>query len=121
MNIKLRTGLLILVFLFSLHASAESVTGTINSITEDYGNLNTSVTASQLDELGILQGANYTLKHKGTKVSVYYGSTYSDVSNGEWVSFVLDDGTIRVARNFENAGATLAAVVGDEITISNLE
>ena len=109
-----------LILLSSSLAFAESVTATVKSIMGDYGNLNTSVTASQLHDLGISQGENYTMQHKGTKVTVYYGMTYSDVATGEWVSFVLDDGTIQIARNFENAAETLKVSVDDEIIISNL-
>ena len=116
-----RSVLILCLFLFSTLTSAESVPGIIKSITDDYGNLNTSVTADQLDELSISPGSNYTVQHKGTKVSVHYGTTYSDVPTGEWISFALDDGTIRIARNFENAAATLEASNGDEIIVSNLK
>jgi len=99
-------------------ASEESARGTILLITEDFGNMDTSISEAELDELGISFGGSFDLTHKGTTVSVHFGFTYSDVPEGEWVSFINETAKLRIARNYENAAMTLKASVGDEITLS---
>ncbi len=116
------SGLLFLLFCCAAItpsiASAESARGTILSITEDFGNMDTSISEAQLDKLGISFGGSFDLTHKDTTVSVHFGFTYSDVPEGEWVSFINETAKLRIARNYENAAMTLKASVGDEITLS---
>ncbi|HIG43777.1 MAG: SAM hydroxide adenosyltransferase [bacterium] len=99
-------------------ASAEPAGGTILSITEDFGNMDTSISDADLGKLGISLGDSFDLTHKATTVSVHFGFTYSDVPEGEWVSFINETARLRIARNYENAAMTLEASIGDEITIS---
>ena len=99
-------------------AAAESAKGSVLLITEDFGNMDTSITETQLQVLGITLGDDFDLTHKDTTVSVHFGFTYSDVPEGEWVSFINETAKLRIARNYENAAMTLKASVGDEITIS---
>jgi len=100
-------------------AVAESVSGTIVGISNDFGNLETSLTEQDVDDLGLSRGASYTLLFKDKTISVHFGTTYSDVEEGKWISFINDLGQLRIARNFENAAQTLNADVGDKLTISN--
>ena len=100
-------------------ASAETVNGTILSISDDFGNIDTSISQADLDNLGISIGGNFNLQHNDTMVSVHFGFTYSDVPDGEWVSFINETAKLRFARNYENAAMTLKAEVGDKITISS--
>ena len=48
------------------------------------------------------------------------GTTYSDVPRGGWVALLNRDGTLRIARNLENAGETLGAKAGDRLFIKPL-
>ena len=91
--------------------------GQINSLSEGFGNLDTDLLESDLDKLGITQGSSFGLTHKETTVNVLMGTTYSDVPRGEWVALLNRDGTLRIARNLENAGETLGAKAGDRLFI----
>ncbi len=88
-------------------------------ISEDYGNVDTSGTVETLEELGLMKGNSFPVAFGGTEVMVYLGETYSDVPRGDWVAFVTDQGNIRLARNYENAAATLGVAVGDKVKLFN--
>ena len=112
-----------LTFILSLSAisgvvMADELNGTIVGISEDFGNLDTSFSQANIDTLGIELGSEYTLLHQDTSITVTLGSTYSDVAEGEWISFLDDRGKLRIARNLENAAATLNAKVGDAIALA---
>jgi S-adenosylmethionine hydrolase len=122
-NSSVRRFFISLTLILSLSAlsgvvRADELKGTIVGISEDFGNLDTSFSQANVDTLGIELGSEYTLLHQDTSVTVTLGSTYSDVAEGEWISFLDDLGKLRIARNFENAAATLDAKVGDAIAIA---
>ena len=111
----------LLAFLFiliPLSVGAESTSGTVESISTEYGNLETSITLETLGSLGIKVNDHFVMDYKDTKIPVYFGKTYSDVESGEWVSFINWENKLRIARNQKNAAETLSAEVGNTFKIS---
>jgi pimeloyl-ACP methyl ester carboxylesterase len=82
-----------------------------------YGNMNINFIEKDLKKLGIQKRTSFKLTFKDKQVSVFWGDAYGDVPKGEWIAFVTANGTLEVARNFENAGKTLGCKVGDKIFI----
>ncbi|MEJ2131185.1 MAG: SAM-dependent chlorinase/fluorinase [Gammaproteobacteria bacterium] len=102
-----------------LHASAlAGIAAQVESISEEYGNVNTTVTWEQVLELGLEPGSTFTIRFGDKTFQVTLGTTYGDVERGEWIGLITDTGILRLARNFENAAQTLGCEVGDTITIS---
>lgn len=97
---------------------ANSIQGHITAINEQYGNIDTDLTAQDMMKLDVKQGDSVTITAGNKHFSVYLGTTYSDVPKGDWVAFLTTDGTIRFARNFDNAARALGVNVGDTISIS---
>ena len=111
----------LLAFLFiliPLSVGAESTSGTVESISTEYGNLETSITLETLGSLGIKVNDHFVMDYKDTKIPVYFGKTYSDVEPGGWVSFINWENKLRIARNQKNAAETLSAEVGNTFKIS---
>ena len=111
----------LLAFLFILipvSVSAESISGTVESISTEYGNLETSITLETLGSLGIKVNDHFVMDYKGAKITLYFGKTYSDVESGDWVSFINWENKLRIDRNQKNAAEKLSAEVGntDKIT-----
>ena len=111
------TLLCLLSPLYSLAESPTSKEGTIEAIGDEFGNLETSISQTDLDSLALVVGDNFTLTFGKTTVSVHLGKTYGDVENGEWISFVNWEKKLRLARNLANAAETLNAKVGDAFSI----
>ena len=104
---------------FVCHDSAEaSVAAVVESISDDFGNVNTSLSWEQVVELGLEQGSAFTIQFGDKRFEVVLGTTYGDVERGAWVGFITDTGTLRLARNYDNAADTLGCKVGDTITIT---
>ena len=95
----------------------DAVSGKIEIIGEEYGNIDTTLTQTDLDKLDLKVGDDFALTHNTTTVTVHLGKTYEDVEKGEWVSFLNWEDKLRLARSFANASETLKAEVGDDITI----
>ena len=112
------TLLCLLSPLYSVAEPSASTTGTIEAISEEYGNLETSITQADLDNLALRVGDNFTLNHGEESVSVYLGKTYEDVAKGEWVSFVNWEKKLRIAMNLANAAETLNIKAGDTFSIT---
>ena len=104
---------------FAFHGPAEaSVAAQVEAISEEFGNLDTNVPWEQVVELGLEQGSKFTIRFGDKRFEVALGTTYGDVERGAWVGFITDAGTLRLARNFDNAADTLGCKVGDTITIT---
>ena len=91
---------------------------TVTGISESFGNIYTQFVSADLQRLGITPGS-YFVVGKGDKAfKVQLGKTYSDVPRGQWVAFIAAEGTLKIARNFENASKTLTCKPGDRIFIA---
>lgn len=93
------------------------ITNIVTSVNLYYGNAIVGFHPNELKNIGIAQGSSFILEVDGQQRNVYYGQTYSDVPQGEWVAFPFADDQILIARNHESAIATANLKVGDLIKI----
>ena len=116
----LNLALITLAFLlvFSAHAEPLTVTGAVAYVSEDHGNVDTDISLATLTASGINKGDLFTVTHGDRSFDVYMGDTYSDVPKGDFVGFINSAGTLRIARNFDDAAAALGVAVGDSLTVS---
>lgn len=98
--------------------TTDSARGQITEVGAEYGNLETSLVATDLLHIGLAKGDTFTAVCNKNEVSVYLGDTYEDVAEGEWIAFLNWEGKLRLARNLKNASETLSAKAGDVVTIS---
>jgi S-adenosylmethionine hydrolase len=80
--------------------------GSVLSITEEYGNINTEFIESDLKMLGIEPDSSFLLKYKMNVFEVHLGENYDDVGEGDWIA-IWRDGRLRIARNLDNAAMKL--------------
>ena len=83
-----------------------------------YGNLDTEVVPEDFEKLGIKKGDTFTVQFENNKATVFLGTTFGDVSRGEWIAFFKEDGRLKIARNFDNAVKALKCKEGDLVFIS---
>lgn len=109
---------LLLVAHVAAAADANQVQGKITAINATYGNIDTDIKPESLAPLGIKEGDSVTLTFGDKKFDVYIGESYSDVPKGDWVAFITtSNGTLRIARNLDNAARSLGVKEGDTITL----
>lgn len=82
-----------------------------------YGNMDIDFIEKDFKKLGIQKRTSFKLTFKENQVNVFWGDAYGDVPKGKWIAFVTANGTLEVARNFENAAKTLGCKTGDKIFI----
>jgi len=70
-----------------------------------------------MKRLGIKKGDNFKVSFSDKTVTALFGTTYSDVSSGEWIAFIESQGFLKIARNWEDAKGTLGCKEGDELCI----
>jgi S-adenosylmethionine hydrolase len=110
---------MLLVAMAAVAGHHRQVTGNVAYVGEEYGNIDTDITPERLVDLEVGKGDTFTVGFGDKEFEVYLGDTYSDVPKGDWIAFINSSGTLRIARNFDNAAETLGVVVGDEITLYN--
>ena len=113
----MKTLITLFCLLLPTLANSQSVTGTIESVGSEYGNLETSLSHEDIEALSLEVGDHFTVAHDGQTIRVYFGRTYEDVEKGEWISFLNWEKKLRIARSFANAAKTLGAKAGDELNI----
>ena len=81
------------------------------------GNINTEFVAADLKRLGIKKGDKFQVSFGDKTATVFLGTTYSDVSSGEWIGFIESEGFLKIARNWEDAAGTLGCKEEDDLCI----
>jgi pimeloyl-ACP methyl ester carboxylesterase len=92
-------------------------TGRVTDITHNHGNVFIDFGRLDFARLGIKTGDNYSLRTGEITVKVRYGTTFSDVAVGEWISFPTAEGDTIVAINHGNAFEHLGSAIGDTVRI----
>lgn len=92
----------------------------IFSVDPYFGNLIVDVQPDDLLQLNIQKGDHFLLHIHNRYRTVFFGDTYSDVSEGEWVAFTTAENRLLIARNHEHAANTIHATAGDSIAIVTL-
>ncbi len=105
----------------NLNSSAEFVGDTainsIISISENHGNIFSGFVAADLQRLGISINSHFQLTLGTQTVRVFWGTNYHDVGLGEWVAFISADDSLMIARNTDNACATVSCKTGDPLIL----
>jgi pimeloyl-ACP methyl ester carboxylesterase len=92
-------------------------TGRVIDVTHNHGNVFINFGRDDFARLGIAVGDDFSLRIGKTTVNIRYGTTFSDVPVGEWISFSTAEGDTIVAINYGNAFDHLGAVIGDTVRI----
>jgi pimeloyl-ACP methyl ester carboxylesterase len=95
-----------------------SLRATVRDLSRVHGNLYTDLQPADFLRLGIARGGPFTLAAPGGTFTVFYGTTYSDVPQGEWIAFPTADGTVMIARNRANAAETAGLAIGDTFAVA---
>lgn len=83
-------------------------------------NFDTEFVAADLAKMGITKGSYFTVRHGDKNAKVFFGVSYSDVSQGQWVAFLTAEGYLKIARNYADASSTLGCEQNDIISIEPL-
>ena len=94
-----------------------SIINQITTIDWYFGNLELGFHPDEFADLGIEQGQWFILEIDGQQRDVFYGESYGDVEQGQWVAFPHANDHILVARNHEHAANTVGVQVGNRIKI----
>lgn len=95
-----------------------SVEGNIAGVTENHGNIFTSLVPEDLEQLGLATGDHFELSVGDHTVRVLLGSDYGDVAKGEWIGILRAEGVLMIARNYASACEALQCSTGDTLTIT---
>ncbi|MBA3031231.1 MAG: hypothetical protein FP816_20785 [Desulfobacteraceae bacterium] len=90
----------------------------ITRVHPKYGNLDTEFTPGDAAGIGLEKGKPFTVIFAEKKYKVLLGTSFGDVSKGEWIAFFQQDGLLKIARNFESAAALLGCKDGDILLIT---
>jgi pimeloyl-ACP methyl ester carboxylesterase len=99
-------------------AADGTLRATVRDLARVYGNLYTDLQPADFEQLGIERGGWFLLTSATGTFKVRYGTTYSDVPQGEWIAFPTADGTVMIARNRANAAETAGLATGDTFTVA---
>ena len=91
--------------------------GRIIDVTTNHGNVFIDFDDRDFATLGIRTGVRFRLTGGDTTVTIHYGTTFSDVSRGEWISFPTAEGDTIVAINYGNASEQLSPVIGESVRV----
>ena len=98
-----------------LHAN--HATGSVVDITHNYGNVFIDLNQKHFEALGINTGEDYRVTIGEVSVTVQYGSTFSDVPTGDWISFPTAEGDTIIAVNQGSAFDHLKPEIGDPVRV----
>ena len=89
------------------------------SISEEYANINTDISKKRLASIGIEVGSRFTAHFENQKIKALLGKDYSDVSRGDWIALIEEDGTLQLAISFGNAATKIGCAAGDTLYIES--
>ena len=96
----------------------------VNRVTEIdpyFGNATLGYHPQELEDFGIYRGDYFVIEVAGQQRDVFYGDSYGDVPEGEWVAFPTADDQILIARNHQSAIQTAGLDIGDEIKVAPIQ
>jgi S-adenosylmethionine hydrolase len=71
----------------------------------------------KLASIGIEAGSRFTAHFEDQKIKALLGKDYSDVSRGDWIALIEEDGTLQLAISFGNAATKIGCAAGDTLYI----
>jgi S-adenosylmethionine hydrolase len=94
------------------------LSGTVLTVDDVHGNLNTDIECSTVEAFGFELGDGFAATcAAGMRIEGKFVVTYSDVANGEWVGLINDDDNLQVAISFGDASAATNCSAGDAIVV----
>ncbi len=91
---------------------------TVTRISEEFANINTSVSDTTLAEYGITHGDTFAARFRDRTVEPFLGRDYKDVPRGDWVALIEEDHRLQIAISYGHAATELGCAVGDTLYIS---
>ena len=89
----------------------------LGNINPYYGNAFLAFHPDEFKAAGIQQGQYFEASAHGKSWKVFYGESYGDVPEGEWVAFPHANERILLVRNHASAIETAGLSTGDSITV----
>ena len=71
----------------------------------------------KLASIGIEAGSRFTAHFEEQKIKALLGKDYSDVSRGDWIALIEENGTLQLAISFGNAATKIGCAAGDTLYI----
>lgn len=93
--------------------------GRLAEITDNYGNLFSSFTPADFEQMGIHPGDHFDLMINDRTFAVVYGSDYGTAPRGSWVAFPRAEGLVLFAINRGNAAQAAGAHEGDAMVVQS--
>lgn len=88
---------------------------------DNFGNLNTSFVASDLESLDLHPGDRVRIESCGSALEALLGNELFDVRPGEWISFLSPKGILIVGKSFASAAQELGCDAGASIRLGHVE
>lgn len=98
--------------------SNKKIEAKAQTLVEVYGNFISNVVRDDMAAVGLVEGDTFALIANGQTVPVLLGSTYNDVSVGEWVAFWDAEGYLLFCRNYKHAVNSLGLKPSNPIILS---
>ncbi len=95
-----------------------TIPGHIRNIAPEYGNLNTSFTQADLDQLGLVSLDQFLLQTDNRQIRITLGQQYADVPSGQWIGFIDWEGFLRIAIHYGNAAEQLTVHQHSQLQLS---
>lgn len=98
-----------------------ALVGTVSHV-DHWGNLITNIPQDLVDESDLLPGNPIEIDFgdEAVKVEGTFGTTYSDVPEGEWAAFVSSLGRLEIAINMASASDALGIEAGTEVRVGSI-
>ena len=88
-------------------------------VSEEYANINTDLTQSQLAEHGIIHGTRFDIKFGEHRIVALLGKKYTDVPRGNWIALIEEDGRLQIAVSYGHAATQITCKEGDVLYIES--
>ncbi len=99
-------------------AMPEKIEVEILNISEEFANINTSITREELAEKGIVENSWITVTYKDKSYPMLMGKDYGDVARGKWIARIdEEDDRLQLAISFGNAANDMGCTVGDKLLL----
>jgi hypothetical protein len=95
--------------------------GRVVDVTHNFGNIFIGFGSSDFERLGIGPGDDFLVTIGEVSATIRFGTTFSDVPRGAWISFPTAEGDAIVAVHYGSAFEHFGASVGDAVRIERLE
>ena len=93
----------------------------VTSIDPFFGNAILDFHPDEFADIGIKHGYQFIFEIHNKQRNVFYGQSFGDVEQGEWVAFPTADDRILIARNHDSAIKTANIAQGDTVWVKPID